>query len=126
MGIRHRSDVDRSCWALRTATVLRLPIQPGVAYGHDSCAQVRLSGAGRQTPTPPGPFRKMLSELDFGISPAEKTFGSVVFTSADLVDGATYTVTIDGATAATVTEGTATAGGMAGMGGGPGGGGQRP
>ena len=57
---------------------------------------------------------------------AEKTFGSVVFTSADLVDGATYTVTVDGSTAATVTEGTATAGGMGGMGGGPGGGGQRP
>jgi hypothetical protein len=52
---------------------------------------------------------------------ADKTFGSVVFTSADLVDGATYTVTVNGSTAATVTEGTATAGGM----GGPGGG-QRP
>jgi hypothetical protein len=56
---------------------------------------------------------------------ADKTFGSVVFTSADLVDGATYTVTVNGSTAATVTEGTATAGGMGGGMGGPGGG-QRP
>ena len=50
---------------------------------------------------------------------AEKSFASIVYTSAGLTDGATYTVVVNGSSAATVTEGTAIAGGM---GGGPGGG----
>ncbi|WP_243075490.1 carbohydrate-binding domain-containing protein [Microbacterium sp. SS28] len=48
---------------------------------------------------------------------AEKAYASVVFTSPDVVDGAAYTVLVDGSAAATATEGTAIAGGM---GGGPG------
>jgi len=58
---------------------------------------------------------------------AVKQFGSVVFSSAGLTDGASYSILINGSSAATVTEGTATAGGMGGGGGGMGGGGgQRP
>jgi len=50
---------------------------------------------------------------------AEKTFGSVVFTSSAITDGQSYTVTVDGV-ATSVTAGVAAAGGMGGggMGGG--------
>ena len=43
----------------------------------------------------------------------EKDFASVVFSSADIEQGATYTVTVDG-TATTVTAGEAPAGGHGG------------
>jgi len=54
-----------------------------------------------------------------------KSFQSVVFSSADIVNGAEYTVTVDGTDVATVTADTAAAGGGGGgggggMGGGPG------
>ena len=51
-----------------------------------------------------------------------KTFQSVVLSAAGLEDGASYTVTVGGDVAATVTEGTAAAGGMGGapQGGAPG------
>lgn len=52
---------------------------------------------------------------------AEKAFSSVVFSSSVLADGANYSVTVNGSSAVTVTEGTAAAGS-----GGPGGGGMRP
>lgn len=61
---------------------------------------------------------------------AEKAFGALVFSSADVVAGETYTVTVDGAEVASATTGQALAGGMGGGmdGGGPGGapGGARP
>ncbi|MFN8194433.1 MAG: carbohydrate-binding domain-containing protein [Nocardioidaceae bacterium] len=43
---------------------------------------------------------------------ADKEFASVVFSSADLESGATYTVSVDGTEVATVTNGEAPAGGM--------------
>ncbi len=59
---------------------------------------------------------------------AAKAFSAVVFSSAELVSGGSYTITVDGSTAATVTTGQAIAGGMGGgpggQGGGPGGGGR--
>ncbi|WP_456284803.1 carbohydrate-binding domain-containing protein [Microbacterium sp. JZ101] len=54
---------------------------------------------------------------------AEKDFGAVVFSSADVVSGASYDISVDGASVATATTGQALAGGMGGGGmGGPGGG----
>ncbi|MGX5679998.1 carbohydrate-binding domain-containing protein [Schumannella luteola] len=53
---------------------------------------------------------------------AEKSFSSVVFSSSVLADGANYSVTVNGSSPVTVTEGTAAAGGN----GGPGEGGMRP
>lgn len=54
---------------------------------------------------------------------AEKGFGAVVFSSADVVSGESYDVTVDGSSVATATTGQALAGGMGGGGtGGPGGG----
>ncbi|GAA2578914.1 hypothetical protein [Microbacterium binotii] len=50
---------------------------------------------------------------------ATKTFASVVFSSADVTDGESYTVAVDGSTT-TVTAGQGAAGGM-----GQGGGGRR-
>ncbi|MGB7981367.1 MAG: carbohydrate-binding domain-containing protein [Candidatus Nanopelagicales bacterium] len=47
-----------------------------------------------------------------------KSFQSVVLSSAEVIDGATYTLTVAGQSAATVTAGVAAAGGM-GAGGGP-------
>jgi len=52
---------------------------------------------------------------------AGRDFSAVFYSGPGLTDGGSYTVAVDGTTAATVTEGSNVAGG--GMGGGPGGGG---
>ncbi|MDN3311561.1 carbohydrate-binding domain-containing protein [Microbacterium oryzae] len=49
---------------------------------------------------------------------AEKAFGAVVFSSADVVAGETYSVAVDGSAVAEATTGQALAGGMGGTGGG--------
>ena len=56
---------------------------------------------------------------------ADQSFGAVFYSGPAVTDGATYTVMVNGAAAATVTEGVNVSGGM-GAGPGGGGGGRRP
>ncbi|GAA2000668.1 hypothetical protein [Microbacterium ulmi] len=58
--------------------------------------------------------------------PAGRAFGAVFYSGPAVADGGSYTITVNGASVATVTEGTNVSGGMGGPGGGQGGGGRRP